>query len=234
MMYEVAAAQMGFLVETCSSLRLHPHTPSMAKPAVKTNAKGKSVSKVARNVRGFEQRQNKDRSNKNGGDDEIDIMDVYSYAEDKHRRSKVTASVGRQEAAGDSESEVDAGPSTYTEDLKVFGSDDDEEIDSDAAFDESDEDTYASHKFGSSSKVSVSVIFKPFPYSRSCVRPPRPRRLPATPRRAYASIKRMSISMSQRQADQAKPSRSSAASSPFLRTKNLRKNSPLTRKTSRE
>ncbi|QRW24501.1 U3 small nucleolar RNA-associated protein 14 [Rhizoctonia solani] len=92
-----------------------------------------------------------------------DALDVYEYSTGKVRRSGVGLSLGREEETGlgkDSDEE-DKGLDEVKENLRlrianadedgVVGSDDDEEIDSDAAFeDESDEERFANFKFNGS------------------------------------------------------------------------------------
>ncbi|GAB1522520.1 hypothetical protein RhiTH_005640 [Rhizoctonia solani] len=97
-----------------------------------------------------------------------DALDVYEYSTGKVRRSGVGLSLGREEETGlgkDSDEE-DKGLDEVKENLRlrianadedgVVGSDDDEEIDSDAAFeDESDEERFANFKFNGSKGKAI-------------------------------------------------------------------------------
>lgn len=111
------------------------------------------------------------------------LADVYEYQPEKVRRSKVKLELEREElegigAGGVSGSEGEGG---YEESRKggpsrprlvgasddeagKIGQDEDEEIDSDGAFDESDEERFAGFSFGPSVRAVkiISVISKTF------------------------------------------------------------------------
>ncbi|KAJ8688848.1 hypothetical protein PTI98_013593 [Pleurotus ostreatus] len=88
--------------------------------------------------------------------------EVYEYEPSKTRRAKVDSGFDRDElksfGGAVSDGESDAGEPSRArligenEDNEAIGSDDDEEIDSDAAFEESDEDRFAGFKFASEQK----------------------------------------------------------------------------------
>lgn len=83
------------------------------------------------------------------------ISDVYEFQQEKVRRSNVPLSLGRDEVGrkdlSDEEHEGDAlkGARLIGElkDDEMIDSDDDEDIDSDAAFGDSDEETFAGYGF---------------------------------------------------------------------------------------
>jgi U3 small nucleolar RNA-associated protein 14 len=82
------------------------------------------------------------------------ISDVYEFQQEKYRRSNVTIAVGKDEAAefnrSDDEGEIERAKVKLigeNEDDERVDSDDDEDIDSDAAFGESDEETFAGYGF---------------------------------------------------------------------------------------
>ncbi|GJE97818.1 Utp14 domain-containing protein [Phanerochaete sordida] len=91
-----------------------------------------------------------------------DSSDVYEYQSERVRRSKVKLLLEKDELQGaggdDSDAEGDASerrrPRLVGEDDEDdrIGSDEDEEIDSDAAFDESDEEQFAGFNFSSNKK----------------------------------------------------------------------------------
>ena len=101
--------------------------------------------------------------------------DVYEYAPDASRRSKVTLALDREEAreygvASDgNEDMVEDGGATRARligenvDGEMIDSGDDEDIDSDGAFDESDEDRFAG--FFSAKVGLVFLSFLSFPFS---------------------------------------------------------------------
>lgn len=102
------------------------------------------------------------------------LSDVYEYAPDsKIRRSKITLDIGRDEAAelglgrGDDEDGMDGNDEVnmhlkarLIEEGETIDSGDDENIDSDAAFEESDEERFAG--FGFSYKVCPRITLVPF------------------------------------------------------------------------
>lgn len=106
--------------------------------------------------------------------------DVYEYEPERVRRAKVKLQLGKDEAlgagpntgVGGSESEDEAEgsggrklhPRLVGEDNEdVLGEDEDEEIDSDQAFDESDEERFAGFDFPS---TKVSLLFNSSQYRR--------------------------------------------------------------------
>ena len=126
----------------------------------KNDKKPKKISSKKSNALGYAKRQSRN-SNKEPGD-------VYEYAPDsKIRRSKVSLDVGRDEEdlvdghRGDEDSDGDD-----VEDMRMrarligegeeIDSDDDEDISSDAAFEESDEERFAG--MGFSDKVRWSCL----------------------------------------------------------------------------
>lgn len=108
----------------------------------------KFTSKAAANIAGYEKRLAKKGK-------QPASHDVYEYVQGKARRSKVGLDLDREEAleygvgldgANDEDDEREnmrARLIGENEDDEQVASDDDEEIDSDAAFEESDEDRFA-------------------------------------------------------------------------------------------
>lgn len=91
--------------------------------------------------------------------------DIYEYKHEKTRRSKITLDLDKDEAAvlgGDDDEDDSNGGRGGTqarligehEENEMIASEDDEDIDSDAAFEESDEDRFAGFSFA---KVSASI-----------------------------------------------------------------------------
>lgn len=93
----------------------------------------------------------------------IDESDVYEYKQEKVRRSKVTLELERDEAmefGGEDEDDEDEPRARLIGadvDGEMIDSGDDEEIDSDAAFEESDKDRFAGFNF--TTKVRISLCY---------------------------------------------------------------------------
>ena len=118
--------------------------------------KPQNRSQKQNNVRGFAKRQLQKSQRTPRFSDQAD---VYEYQSEKFRRSKVELQLGRDELDGvrDNLSGSEDGHDPRgtgrprlvgeSDDEGGIGSDEDEEIDSDAAFDESDEERFAGFSF---------------------------------------------------------------------------------------
>ncbi|KAL6304845.1 Utp14 protein-domain-containing protein [Sparassis latifolia] len=125
----------------------------------------RTSSRKAMNASGYAKRQQSLKSKTPSGG-RRDISDVYDYQPEKVRRSKVGLQVGRDEWAGftggdgTEDEEETGGPSGGRRPRLVgendndsgIGSEDDEEIDSDEAFEESDEERFAGFDFSHKNK----------------------------------------------------------------------------------
>ena len=122
----------------------------------------KAFSKKASNVAGYAKRKSLK------GKALADASDIYEYQPEKVRRGKVRLDLEKDELQGVGGDDSDGEGSVSgrvrprlvgenDEDDRI-GSDEDEEIDSDAAFDESDEEQFAGFNF-SSNKVRVCILF---------------------------------------------------------------------------
>ncbi|KAK0484734.1 Utp14-domain-containing protein [Armillaria novae-zelandiae] len=103
----------------------------------------KADSKAKFNAAGYAKRQARK------GKETVPSEDVYEYAPDAVRRSKITLDLDRDEDFGgipdgdDEREQLRARLIGENEDDEMIDSEDDEDIDSDAAFEESDEDRFA-------------------------------------------------------------------------------------------
>lgn len=137
--------------------------PRSTKPVNAT----KQSSKKASNASGYAKRKSlKSKALSNPSD-------VYEYHSEKVRRSKVKLQLEKDEilgvGGGDDESDAEGGVSGHgksrprlvgeNDDDDGIASDEDEELDSDAAFDESDEERFAGFDF-SHNKVCTRRISK--------------------------------------------------------------------------
>ena len=121
--------------------------------ATNPSKRTKSFSKKTSNATGYAKRKSLK------GKALADASDVYEYQPEKVRRAKVKLLLEKDEAQGlagdDSDAEGSLSgrprPRLVGEDDEDdhIGSDEDEEIDSDAAFDESDEEQFAGFSFAS-------------------------------------------------------------------------------------
>lgn len=125
-----------------------------------TSKSSKPLGKKA-NVEGYAKRQARKSTSIHGLS-----SDVYEYAPEMSRRSKVTLDLNQDEAA-EYRVGIDGGNDEDREEVRArligensenerVGSEDDEEIDSDAAFEESDEERFAGFF---STKVSFFFFF---------------------------------------------------------------------------
>ena len=149
------------------------HKSGGPKHSVTTKFTKLSKRQANNNASGYAKRQERKAANKKL---RSDMGDVYDYRQDKFRRANVRLQLDKDEevgfGAGSEEDEEDedgfggAGSGKrprligeLDEDEKI-DSEDDEEIDSDAAFEESDEERYAGFDFGKRAKdKKVSLCF---------------------------------------------------------------------------
>lgn len=135
----------------------------MARPARSGRPGKPKFSSHKANAAGYAKRH----SNKS----KINLSDVYDYQPEKVRRGNVSLTLDKEEAAewGRDGSDEDDGIDQAALRARLIGenvddekidSEDDEELDSDAAFEESDEETYAGFSFGS--KVRRACFFCSF------------------------------------------------------------------------
>lgn len=143
--------------------------------APKHSATAKS-SKLAKrradfNASGYAKRQQRKASKKVGGG----VEDVYDYRQDKVRRANVRLQLDKDEETGfgagsdeDEDEDAEGGGSGGKKRPRLIGeiddderiaSEDDEEIDSDAAFEESDEERFAGFDFGKRAKEKKVSFF---------------------------------------------------------------------------
>ncbi|KAK0194413.1 Utp14-domain-containing protein [Armillaria mellea] len=122
----------------------------------------KDDSKAKFNAAGYAKRQARKEKEKETAPSE----DVYEYAPDAVRRSKVTLDLDRDEDFGgipdgdDEREQLRARLVGENEDDEMIDSGDDEDIDSDAAFEESDEDRFAGF-FSSKKKGKAKTKMRP-------------------------------------------------------------------------
>ena len=131
----------------------------MARPARSTHSGKPLPSSHKANAAGYAKRHaRKDKST-------AGLSDVYDYQSQKVRRQNVSLTLDRDEAAEfdhGSDGEVDrealkARLTGENQDDEKIDPDDDEELDSDAAFEESDEERFAGFSFNS--KVGTTSTF---------------------------------------------------------------------------
>lgn len=120
----------------------------------------KNDSRKAYNAAGYNKRKAAKAKSAGG------LEDVYEYQQERVRRSKVKLQLERDEEMGGNRSDDDDDMEGKSElkprlvgehDDDVIGEEEDEEIDSDAAFEESDEERFAGFSFASS-KVSIHSL----------------------------------------------------------------------------
>lgn len=151
------------------------------------------MAKANRNDRGKKPRPNSHKANATGyakrhslkAKTLAGLSDVYEYAPDSRtRRSKVALDIGRDEAAeiglrpggwsdsddGGSNGEDMKTKARLIEEGDTIESGDDEDIDSDAAFDDSDEERFAEFNF--KHKVPRFLLFLPFLHHSDSGGPP--------------------------------------------------------------
>lgn len=124
------------------------------------------------NASGYAKRQQRNAAKKQGAG----LDDVYDYRQDKVRRANVRLQLDKDEEAGfgagsddDEDEDIEEGGGNRRprligelDDDERIASEDDEEIDSDAAFEESDEERFAGFDFGKRAKekkVSILSLF---------------------------------------------------------------------------
>lgn len=128
----------------------------------------KNDSRKAYNAAGYNKRKAA-KAQSSGG-----LEDVYEYQQERVRRSKVKLQLEKDEEMGGRGERSDDDEMDGKSELKprlvgehdddVIGEEEDEEIDSDAAFEESDDERFAGFGFASS-KVTFCILF---PYWASC------------------------------------------------------------------
>ena len=140
-----------------------------SKPSRRVSAPKFSTRKA--NAVGYAKRQSRKVKVSSGS---TNLTDVYEYQPGKSRRANVSLSLAKEEKVNfniDEDEEEDESlnrrkdtrkPRLIGEDAEdeIVASDDDEEIDSDAAFEESDEERYAGFNF---TKKIVNIYLCPYP-----------------------------------------------------------------------
>lgn len=145
-------------------------TPGTMARATNPSKRAKSFSKKKSNIAGYAKRKSLK------GKTLADASDVYEYQPEKVRRAKVKLLLEKDELQDGGKDDSDAEGSVsrrarprlvgeVDEDDRI-GSDEDEEIDSDAAFDESDEEQFAGLNF-SRSKVCTQLCLQEAIYNCS-------------------------------------------------------------------
>ena len=127
------------------------------------SARPRQPAESSSNARGYAKRKERKPSTS------LDPADAYEYAAEKNRRAGVELDLGRDDQArghGGSDEDSDGDGVDLDDNLRAkiarriqedhVRSEDDEDIDSDDAFDDEDEQRFGSYKFAQSKKVSVT------------------------------------------------------------------------------